>query len=219
MKENSVASGRFRPRNKSKTMHAPEREVPGNAAATSCARPTPTAMPQVTSSLNERPLICASISRNATPPSRRRGRPGGSFPGASVRLSSGRSRRPGDEECEQELECVDPRCPYPPLEDELVESPVKQRNHRQHRAGLDDHIEELDCRGNQCSAISRCAVEETGRNSVIPSMIPRMITAKNSGMGGRRRRNPHGSQVEKPGSILNTARGGTDAKEIPDTLA
>jgi len=38
------------------------------------------------------------------------------------------------------------------------------------------------CRGNQFSKMSRWAVEEMGRNSVIPSMIPRMIIAIQSGI-------------------------------------
>src|SRR6185312_7926194 len=36
---------------------------------------------------------------------------------------------------------------------------------------------------SQCSAISRCPVDEIGRNSVMPSMMPRMTTRKKSCMG------------------------------------
>jgi hypothetical protein len=35
-------------------------------------------------------------------------------------------------------------------------------------------------RGSQCSAISKWAVEEIGKNSVIPSMIPRTMMASHS---------------------------------------
>src|SRR6266498_5290399 len=35
---------------------------------------------------------------------------------------------------------------------------------------------------SQCSATTRGPVEETGRNSVMPSMIPKMMTAIQSGM-------------------------------------
>src|SRR5690242_15087694 len=35
---------------------------------------------------------------------------------------------------------------------------------------------------SQCSAISKCPVEEIGRNSVMPSMMPRMTTRKKSCM-------------------------------------
>src|SRR6185437_12267351 len=36
---------------------------------------------------------------------------------------------------------------------------------------------------SQCSAINRCPVEEIGRNSVMPSMMPRMMTFRRSCMG------------------------------------
>jgi hypothetical protein len=36
--------------------------------------------------------------------------------------------------------------------------------------------------GTTCSTKSKCPVEEMGRNSVIPSTIPRKITDSHSGM-------------------------------------
>ena len=39
--------------------------------------------------------------------------------------------------------------------------------------------------GSQRSAISRWPVEEIGKNSVIPSMIPSMTIANQSGITGR----------------------------------
>ena len=38
------------------------------------------------------------------------------------------------------------------------------------------------CRGIQCSAISKCPVDETGRNSVIPSIIPNKTTEIQTGI-------------------------------------
>src|SRR2546425_9207359 len=43
------------------------------------------------------------------------------------------------------------------------------------------------CRGNQRSAISKWPVEETGRNSVIPSIIPSRMTVIQSGIHRRNR--------------------------------
>src|SRR5436309_16115422 len=43
------------------------------------------------------------------------------------------------------------------------------------------------CRGNQRSAIKRWPVEEIGKNSVIPSMIPSKMTLTQSGIHGRNR--------------------------------
>ena len=42
-------------------------------------------------------------------------------------------------------------------------------------------LKRSDCRGNHFSAINRCPVEDMGRNSVIPSMIPKKIIASQSG--------------------------------------
>src|SRR5712675_1228945 len=40
-------------------------------------------------------------------------------------------------------------------------------------------------RGSHCSAITKWPVDETGKNSVTPSMIPSKTTAIHIGIGGR----------------------------------
>ena len=42
-------------------------------------------------------------------------------------------------------------------------------------------LKRSDCRGNHFSAINRCPVDDMGRNSVIPSMIPKKMIASHSG--------------------------------------
>src|SRR6185503_15297176 len=55
------------------------------------------------------------------------------------------------------------------------------------------------CLGSQCSASSKWPVEETGRNSVIPSMIPRITTTSQS---GKRRLDSKGARDTSGTSVV-----------------
>ena len=143
-KENSVAAGRFNPKSRQKRMVAPDREVPGEHCRQELAYPH-----RHGDGPGDVVLECSSA------------QPGfdGHKPDAPYQQGDGdrlkilrelqplllqdEARNTSDHAGEDNLERIKLRLLAAPFEEELVQAMGKQRQHSEHRAGLDDHVEEI----------------------------------------------------------------------------
>jgi len=163
---------------------APAREVPGKTPATICARPTATATSQVTSAVCGRPRNQRSSPRITTPPI--------NVAHATGLVSSADgSQFPGDQhpdnrdaDGQRELQHELLRRALRQSRTEFPHAPREDGQDGQHRAALDHHVEQFALLRQPVQVLHDQQVPGRGdrRNSVTPSMIPRRMTASQSGM-------------------------------------
>ena len=147
-------TGRVRPRARATRMVAPEREVPGNTAAKSCAAPTASATAHVTSLRAGAARSAHSTRMMAAPPRSVAHATGATSRGrVTPTLLEDEAPRRGERERGRELEHEAPRPPARDADGQVAQAPAEGHQHRHRGARLYRDVEEIGLAGKPAGSL------------------------------------------------------------------